>query len=70
VTRLSARRPNHHDHTSAQETEGDDALLAIVGPIIIPVQGLAVENLRSIGEIKPALGERPTSLGWIERDLH
>src|SRR6516164_10359450 len=64
------RRPYDHHHPSPQMTGRDVARLA-VGEAIVREHGMkALEHLRRIGEIEPALPQRPLALGLVEDDLH
>ncbi len=66
----AARGPDNDHHAASQMSRGHETGLAIVLPIVSELENLAGEHLDRIGEIEPAILQRPVSLGRIEGDRH
>lgn len=66
----SPRGPDNDHHTSRQETDGKDALLAIVEAIINRIKRRTRKNDGRIREIQPPVSKGSFALRGIERDLH
>src|SRR5215831_6702027 len=65
-----ARRPYDHHHPSPHMTGRDITWLAVVEAVVCEDRVKALEHLRRIGEIEPALPQCPLALGLVEGDLH
>lgn len=64
------RRPADDHHASAQVTDRDDPRLAIIATVVLELDRPAIEHLHGVGEIQPAIRERPVPLVRIETDAH
>ena len=59
-----------HHHAVTKETHREDALLAVVSPIVLNLQRESLQDHTRILEVESALGESPFALSGIVRDQH
>ena len=69
MSRITARCPANHHHTTTQMTDRNDSQLTVVTAVIRFVDGRAVEYMRRIKKIQASLPQRPFALGRIEGDF-
>ena len=69
MSRITARCPANHHHTTTQMTDRNDSQLTVVTAIVLFVDCRAVEYMSGIEEIEAALAQRPFALGRIEGDF-
>lgn len=67
---VAALRPADNHHPAIQAADRDDTRLAVVLPLVGPVEGQAAEYGPGIREVEPSLGKRPLALAGVEGDLH
>lgn len=65
-----ARGPDDGDEPIAQPPVSHKALLAIITAIVGDRDPRARQHPPGVGEIEPAVLERPLTLGRVEADLH
>jgi hypothetical protein len=66
---LAAPRPHSH-LPIIQQAIGDVADFAIIAPLVVEGEDRSLEHCLGIGEIKPALAQRPLALLRIEGHSH
>src|SRR3954452_21767105 len=63
VTRISSRGPNGDDHSSAEVSSRDESGFTVIESIICKHRVAIRENNCGIGEVEPALSQRPFVFG-------
>jgi hypothetical protein len=67
---LAARRPNHYNHSTDQQANGDKAELSIFLSRVLGGEVVTGKDGRSVGKINTALDHGFVTLGRIEGYLH
>jgi hypothetical protein len=67
---LAAWRPNHHDHSPGEISNGLHSDFAVVAPPVFDIERAAGEDVPRIGEVNRPLGKRLGALRAIKRDPH
>jgi hypothetical protein len=70
AARAATTRPDDNDDPAIEPACRDEALLAIVDPLIWLRERPVGENLGCSGEIEPALPQRGVAFGAVEDDIH
>src|SRR4051812_45863433 len=68
VPSVAPRRPDEHHHPTAQESDSDEAPLAVVVPRVLEHEDRSGKHLGSLVEVEPTPGEGPVPLGGVESD--
>jgi hypothetical protein len=70
VASIATRHIANHDHATLEEADTQDALLAIVMPVVFHLQRKTLEDLRSALEIQATLFQSSSALCCVIGDTH
>lgn len=70
MSRLAARRPHDHYETAGEQPVRQEALFAIIEPVVLLGQNRPSEKDRRIGEIESTRFQCRVTFGVVEGDLH
>ena len=68
--RAFARCPDEDDHRPVEEPDGDEALLAVILPVVLDGQRGARENFTGAGHVEASACEGGHAFRRVERDRH